>query len=133
VTVEELIGLGVKKIRGRIKQRIKRRAMSIVTVSKQWAGDSGAFDRLLEAVVTAEGNIIKAVQCSIPTVTTEDEALQVLARSATHAMADWIELLPIEQRQAFVAFWGARWAPVGVKNDPTGLNANWVENVEKGW
>jgi hypothetical protein len=25
---------------------------------------------------------------------------------------------------------GARWAPVGAENDPTGLNKNWVNNVK---
>lgn len=29
----------------------------------------------------------------------------------------------------FIAFMGARWAPVGAQNDPTGLNQNWVDNV----
>lgn len=30
----------------------------------------------------------------------------------------------------FVEFFGTRWAPVGAKNDPTGLNRNWVKNVK---
>ncbi len=25
---------------------------------------------------------------------------------------------------------GARWAPIGAKNDPTGLNKNWVKNIK---
>ena len=30
---------------------------------------------------------------------------------------------------AFIAFFGARWCPIGVKNDPLELNKNWVGNV----
>jgi hypothetical protein len=29
----------------------------------------------------------------------------------------------------FIAFLGKRYAPVGAKNDPEGLNQNWVKNV----
>lgn len=30
----------------------------------------------------------------------------------------------------FIAYMGARYAPIGAANDPTGLNANWVRNVQ---
>ena len=36
-------------------------------------------------------NIVRAVQCSIPTVVTRVQALRVTARSAAHAMCDWIK------------------------------------------
>jgi hypothetical protein len=85
---------------------------------------------LLQAVVQAEGNILKAVQCSLPHTQTREQALTILARSCVHAMADYLhETDP----RGFVEFWAARWAPVGAENDPTGLNHNWVANVEKLW
>lgn len=31
----------------------------------------------------------------------------------------------------FIAFLGSRYCPVGAKNDPTGLNKNWVRNVKR--
>jgi hypothetical protein len=31
--------------------------------------------------------------------------------------------------ELFIRFLAARWAPVGVENDPTNLNANWAGNV----
>lgn len=31
----------------------------------------------------------------------------------------------------FIEWFGARWAPIGVVNDPTNLNVNWVRNVLK--
>ncbi len=31
---------------------------------------------------------------------------------------------------AFIAYLGAKYAPIGAGNDPSGVNANWVGNVE---
>ena len=87
---------------------------------------------LVQAVVNAEGNIVRAVQCSLPSVQTREQALDVLCRSAVHAMSDYIRLTP-QARAEFVAFWGERWAPVGAKNDPRNLNSNWVDNVRRLW
>jgi hypothetical protein len=98
----------------------------VTVVAKRW----GLDPLLLQAVVKAEGDIVKAVQCSVPSVTTRAAALEVLARSATHALCDFVKQ---EQADAFVAFWAARWAPVGVANDPHNLNANWSLNVLRLW
>jgi len=97
------------------------------------AQDFGLDPSLLQAVVNAEGNIVRAVQCSIPTVNTRALALRITARSCVHAMVDWIKSGGPEQKQSFVAFWAARWAPAGAKNDPHNLNANWPINVGRSW
>lgn len=96
------------------------------SIAKQFGVDAA----LIQAVVNAEGNIVKAVQCSIPSVTTRQQAIEITCRSAAHAMSDWIRA---HAKQDFVAFWAARWAPVGASNDPTHLNANWPKNVLAGW
>lgn len=90
----------------------------------------GVDAALIQAVVTSEGNILKAVQCSIPSVMTREEAIEVTCRSAAHAMSDYIKA---GSGPAFVAFWAQRWAPQGVENDPTHLNQNWPVNVTKLW
>jgi hypothetical protein len=90
----------------------------------------GVDAKLIAAVVKAEGNIIKAVQCSLPKVTTEEQALDVTCRSAVHAMSDFIKA---NHAEAFVQFWAKRWAPVGAANDPTSLNKNWPLNVLRLW
>lgn len=90
----------------------------------------GVDETLIQAVCNAEGDIVKAVQCSIPSVTTRSQALDVLCRSAVHALSDYVKA---NDAAAFVAFWGARWAPIGAANDPTSLNANWIPNVTKIW
>lgn len=90
----------------------------------------GVDAKLIQSVVTAEGNILKAVQCSIPSVKDREEALEITCRSAAHAMSDYI----VQQGSSgFVAFWAKRWAPVGASNDPTHLNGNWQGNVERLW
>ena len=85
---------------------------------------------LIQAVVKAEGNIVRAVQCSLPSVTTREQAIRVTCRSAVHAMSDYLKA---ERGPEFVAFWGARWAPLGAQNDPKSLNKNWPVNVTKLW
>lgn len=96
----------------------------------------GLDPKLLQAVVLAEGTredtqaIVRAVQCSIPSVKTRQEALEITARSAIHAMGDFLKL---HTPTLFVDFWADRWAPVGAKNDPTALNKNWPDNLKNGW
>lgn len=90
----------------------------------------GLDPALIQAVVRAEGDIIKAVQCSFPKVTTLDEALDITCRSATHALSDYVKALDAD---GFVEFWGGRWAPKGAGNDPKALNAHWAPNVRRLW
>lgn len=101
-------------------------AQDVLEIAKHYGLDPA----LLQAVVLSEGDILRAVQCSIPSITTRDEALYVTCRSAIHAMSDYIKA---HGQEEFVTFWGQRWAPVGAKNDPTNLNSNWVTNVLKLW
>lgn len=95
-------------------------------IATQW----GLDETLLQAVVDAEGNILRAVQCSIPSIQTREEALKVVARSATHALSDYVRE---NCGKPFVQFWAERWAPQGATNDPKNLNANWPINVSKFW
>lgn len=85
----------------------------------------------MQAVVLAEGNIVKAVQCSIPSIVNEEDALDVLARSAAHALVDFVVQSGL--KQSFSNYWSRRWAPVGADNDPTSLNKNWPGNVARAW
>jgi hypothetical protein len=90
----------------------------------------GIDPQLIQAVCAAEGNIVRAVQCSYPAITTREEALDITCRSAVHAMSDWIK---VNAAPDFVAKWGERWAPDGANNDPTHLNRNWSGNVLRLW
>jgi hypothetical protein len=99
----------------------------VVMTAKHW----GLDPRLLQAVVIAEGDILQAVRCSLPKTQTRQDALDVTARSCVHAMRDFITSYNFGP--TFVEYWGHRWAPPNVANDPRGLNANWVKNVATLW
>ena len=87
---------------------------------------------LVQAVVRAEGDIVKAVQCSLQLVGTREQAIDVVCRSAVHMMCDFLKADP-QLREQFVIAWGHRWAPVGAANDPHGLNQYWPRNVSSLW
>lgn len=99
----------------------------IEAIAKHWGLDPS----LIQAVVVAEGNIVRAVQCSVPTVTTRAEALEVLCRSCTHALWEFVK--SGSDRSDFIYEWAQRWAPQGAENDPKNLNANWPTNVLRLW
>jgi hypothetical protein len=89
------------------------------------------FAALMQAVVNAEGDIVKAVRCSDETVTTREKALEVLARSIVHRLLGYV--IDGGHRAEFVTYFGSKWAPLGVANDPKNLNQFWSKNVTKLW
>jgi hypothetical protein len=97
----------------------------------------GLDPALIQAVVIAEGDIVKAVQCSIPTVTTREQAIEITCRSAVHAMCDFLKTTRTPDghylKDDFVRFWADRWAPKGAANDPGDLNQFWANNVLNHW
>jgi len=50
---------------------------------------------------------------------------QACINTIIHARKDW------NGRGDFIDFLGSRYAPIGVSNDPTGLNKNWIRNVKR--
>ncbi len=111
--------------------------MTIDTDIAKAARHFGIDPKLIQAVVNAEGDILKAVRVSLPATKDRAAALDITCRSAVHAMSDFIKLGttsdPAQTMKSFVEFWAHRWAPVGVDNDPTGLNRNWPANVLAIW
>jgi hypothetical protein len=104
--------------------------MTIDPDVKRMAAEFGVDPALIQAVVHAEGDILKAVRCSLPRTKTREEALRITCRSAVHALSDFVKQ---DSPADFVAFWAQRWAPVGVANDPKALNQYWPRNVTAGW
>lgn len=90
----------------------------------------GIDPQLIQAVVNAEGDILKAVRCSRPETPDRAKALDITCRSAVHAMSDYLKAAA---PKSFVDMWARRWAPTGADNDPTDLNANWPRNVLTLW
>jgi hypothetical protein len=113
------------------------------------------FSPLVEAMVRAEGGesaFLTAVRCSLPNTRTYDEALSRCAKTLRNRAVAWEEfdqgpLFEVvrypgvdpwtgEDRparlivtEAFIRFLGARWAPLGMENDPHHLNEHWIGNV----
>jgi hypothetical protein len=104
----------------------------VVAVCHQW----GLAPAPIFAIIEAEGgsayHLIKAVQCSEPTITTFIKALDVACRSYVHALSDEAMATGLV-RVAVMARLQRRWAPLGVDNDPKNLNANWLTNVLSQW
>lgn len=100
--------------------------LDVAAVAAHW----GLDPQLLQAVVRAEGDIIKAVRITVPSVTTRQQALEILARSATHRMWEYVKA---HSAPGYVEYFASKWAPLGVANDPTNLNANWARNVLALW
>lgn len=97
--------------------------------SSAWAID---INQLADAIYKAEGGNktkhpygILSVKCK----TTQD-CRQICINSIKHNLTRFKKnrgatVTP----EAFIAFMGARWAPVNATNDPEGLNKHWVKNV----
>ena len=94
-------------------------------VASEWNLDA----RLMQAVVQAEGDILKAVRCTYPNTGTREAALRILARSLVHRLCEFAQMYGHE----FVSYFGGKWAPIGVANDPKNLNSNFVRNVQALW
>lgn len=102
----------------------------VAAVAKHFGLDA----KMIQAVVNAEGDILKAVRCSLPATKDRAAALDITCRSAVHAMSDFLTNADSgDLAEGFVDFWAKRWAPQGATNDPTGLNANWPRNVLRLW
>lgn len=98
----------------------------------------GLDERFIKAMVKAEGGsdaFVRAVQCSIPTCKSLEKAIEIACRSVSHRAFEYAIMATEDPEQFdkydnFVHYLGSKWAPLGVSNDPTNLNKNWVKNVE---
>ena len=84
--------------------------------------------RLADAIYIAEGGKNTSHPYGILTkykTTTPRQACINTIRSAKVRFAKY------KGKDDFITFLGRTYCPVGAKNDPTGLNKNWVKNVTK--
>jgi len=78
-------------------------------------------NRLANAIYKAENS--KAHPYGILAHYKHTTLRQACINTINHALKDWNE------QGDFIAFLGSRYCPVGAKNDPRGLNRNWIKNV----
>jgi len=114
------------------------------------------FTLLLEAWYRAEGGtdacFIKAIRCSFPKTATIQEALARAGKTFRNRALAWQaqgkplltyvaqvgkdpytgEARPrrLVVTDDFIGYLGSKIAPLNVANDPSGLNRNWVTNVQ---
>ena len=72
---------------------------------------------------------------SVEAATYEDQ-LMVCCNSVAHRLDEY-PANPVGRRdgrlvyrEGFIDYFARHWAPIGADNDPSGLNANWTNNVE---
>ena len=81
-------------------------------------------NRLADAIYIAEGGAKTSHPYGILAHYKHTTPRQACINSIKHALRDW------NGQGDFIAFLGSRYCPIGAKNDPTGLNVNWVKNVK---
>ena len=88
-------------------------------------GEVVDVEKLATAIYYAEGgektNFPYGILAKYKTTTPRQACINTI----NHALRDW------DSKGDFIVFLGSRYCPVGAKNDPTGLNKNWVKNVKR--
>ena len=82
--------------------------------------------QIVNAIRLSEGNWnygILSIKCE-----TEKDCRRICFTTVRH---NRIRYLRSEQQRnkSFISFLASRYAPIGVRNDPKGLNKNWYKNV----
>jgi hypothetical protein len=80
-------------------------------------------NRLADAIYIAEGGKKTSHAYGILAHYKKTSPRQACINTINHALRDW------NGKGDFVVFLGGRYCPIGAKNDPKGLNANWTKNV----
>jgi hypothetical protein len=99
-------------------------AILIMSVLSATAGQIDV-ERLADAIYLAEGGARTSHPYGILAKYKHTTPRQACINTIKHAQRDW------DGRGDFIAFLGNRYAPIGVANDPLGLNRNWISNTTK--
>lgn len=81
------------------------------------------YERLANAIYRAEGGAKTSHPYGILTKYKKTTPRQACINTCKHAWKD------CPDKNKYLEFLAARYAPVGASNDPTGLNSNWLKNV----
>lgn len=80
-------------------------------------------NQIADAIYLAEGGARTRHPYGILAKYKQTTPRQACLNTITHARRDW------NGQGDFLEFLQKRYAPIGAKNDPTGLNKNWLRNV----
>jgi hypothetical protein len=87
-------------------------------------GQDVDVERLANAIYKAEGGAKTSHPYGILAHYKHTTPRQACINTIRHALRDFTN-------GDFISFLGSRYCPVGAKNDPTGLNKNWIKNVKR--
>jgi len=82
-------------------------------------------ERLATAIYYAEGGVKTNHPYGILSKYKSTTPRQACINTINHALRDW------NGKGDFISWIGSRYCPVGAKNDPRGLNRNWISNVRR--
>lgn len=89
-----------------------------------WGAEVGyTNEQIADAIYLAEGGAKTSHPYGILAHYKHTTPRQACINTIIHAKKDW------NGKGDFIAFLGSRYAPIGVANDPTGLNKFWIRNV----
>lgn len=83
-----------------------------------------ATEKIADAIYLAEGGAKTNHPYGILAHYKHTTPKQACINTINHAKKDW------NGQGDFIVFLGNRYCPIGAKNDPTGLNKNWIKNVK---
>lgn len=87
------------------------------------------IDRLAEAIYIAEGSDMAKKPYGILSVQCEgrEQCGKICRNTIRNNLKRWDKA---GRKEPYLEFLARRYAPIGVENDPKGLNRNWLKNVE---
>jgi hypothetical protein len=85
---------------------------------------------LVDAIKSAEGSIKHPYGILKPYCKPNDPDGQC-RKGCTQTVNKWLKRISYTSPEDFIRQFGAIYCPIGVSNDPNGLNKNWVRNVTK--
>lgn len=101
-----------------------REAMATTTSGIKDSGGFYSDDQIANAIYRAEGGSATRHPYGILQHYKHTTPRQACINTIRHARKDW------NGKGDFILFLGNRYCPIGAKNDPTGLNVNWIRNVK---
>ena len=104
----------------------------VLALLMEWQGSAWAepdYNALADAIYKAEGGSKTAHPYGILTKYKHTTPRQACINTCRTKYRAWEALGRKGGVRGYLAYLGSKYAPIGAKNDPTGLNRHWVKNV----
>jgi len=98
-------------------------ATAFFMLSREAIAGDFSNNQIADAIYLAEGGAKTSHPYGILAHYKHTTPRQACINTIIHARKDW------NGQGDFIEFLGSRYCPIGAKNDPTGLNKNWLKNV----